>query len=338
MPTDEHNDSVELGEDEEGEAAGQQLLRPSSTSPASSAGEELGGDAGEAVEPGSIHHAATVYLLADHCPAWQKCMWLACSYGLAFLQCFVMQGASNSLNPLHTDCTSAGNGACPDNTFCEKNDAGEGRCLFCGYMSIIQRAFGEYNSTLMDVTTVCFHDPDNPACAENRCVVHVQSFLQPHNLEWDPTTTQSRIDDNVQGMDTPAKAMLWLAGFLVAIEAAKDARDIRVSDLYARIYLRKRKHDHGFSLWLVTAAPLFALKIIRSFVMIPWAIALVPLLTIWQSASAIDIAMNALATVFSALPVALQYLMCLRCSLRCVLVWLSSACLPLFSGHRAAIV
>lgn len=32
--------------------------------------------------------------------------------------------------------------------------------------------------------------------------------------------------------------------------------------------------------------------------MIPQAIALVPLLAIWQSASAIDIAMNALATVF----------------------------------------
>ena len=45
---------------------------------------------------------------------------------------------------------------------------------------------------------------------------------------------------------------------------AKDARDVRVSDLYVRICQQKRLHEHGRRWWLATAAPLFALKMIRT--------------------------------------------------------------------------
>ena len=45
-------------------------------------------------------------------------------------------------------------------------------------------------------------------------------------------------------------------------------------------------------------APLFVVNLLRQFVMIPQAISLVPLLAVWQSCAAIDVAMNALATVF----------------------------------------
>ena len=207
----EHNVTVEvdggLNSSEDEEAITGQLLVPSSASfkndadaeqqqlqqqfsPASSyaavsnrvAFEDLDIDADGQVEPGSIHHAAVVYLLADDCPAWQKTLWLSFSYGLALLQCFVMQGATNRLNPMHTDCTLGGNSACPENTFCARNEAKtNNKCMFCGIHAIFPS---------INVSEICATKPWYNGCEQNQCVQHLDSYLQPTNLQWDDTTAQ----------------------------------------------------------------------------------------------------------------------------------------------------
>lgn len=69
-------------------------------------------------EPESVHHAVFVYWLAEGVPWSTRLFWLGLCYGLACVQCYVMQGAADHLNPMHTDCEVMGNDACPESTFC----------------------------------------------------------------------------------------------------------------------------------------------------------------------------------------------------------------------------
>lgn len=244
-------------------------------------GDDGGGGDCQEEYPESVHHAAYVYWLDDETASWPtKIFWMAISCTLACVQCYVMQGAADHLNPMHTDCEEMGNDACPESTFCmpdRAHNATHYKCVFCGFLDTFE----------VDVEALCTDYPEYPACEARTCIREAGSFFDSAYV-WDDLTAQGLFNENLDLMEKPDYVMLALCAFLVSIEVYKDTRECYISTLYARQYAV------GFCRML----PLHFLQILRQFVMIPQAISLVPMLTVWQGASAIDVAMNALATVF----------------------------------------